>query len=66
MEKIRIRILEEIQSSGEVREKLENGILLLWVAANWGADAHPNLWTAVSEARKLLQIEEQPPKEEEN
>jgi len=58
-----IRILEKVQDP-ELKEKLENGIHHLWVAAQWGADSHPFLWAAISEARKELEIEEEDERED--
>jgi len=54
---MKIEILEKIRTQDpETAERLENGIFLLWMAANWGADSHPNLWAAIAEAKRLLGI----------
>jgi len=55
---IRIRILEKVEMSSEVRERLEEGIHFLYSTALWGVDSHPSLWTALKRARELLEIEE--------
>ena len=52
--RVRVRILEELDIPDETKERIEEGINYLFTVAQWGADSHPSLWTAIAEAKKLL------------